>query len=63
MKTGGGFQQSYNAQAAVEVESRLIVRGLQSRISEILGIRADSLSLHSDSPNTLSPKKQILSSQ
>ena len=25
MKTGGGFEQSYNAQAAVEVESRLIV--------------------------------------
>ena len=27
MKTGGGFQQCYNAQAAVEVESRLIVGG------------------------------------
>ncbi len=27
MKTGGGFQQSYNAQAAVEVESPLIVGG------------------------------------
>lgn len=27
MKTGGGFQQCYNAQAAVEVDSRLIVGG------------------------------------
>ena len=27
MKTGGGFQQCYNAQAAVEVHSRLIVGG------------------------------------
>lgn len=27
MKTGGGFQQCFNAQAAVEVESRLIVGG------------------------------------
>jgi transposase len=27
MKTGGGFQQCYNAQAAVEVQSRLIVGG------------------------------------
>jgi hypothetical protein len=25
MKTGNGFEQSYNAQAAVEIESRLIV--------------------------------------
>ncbi len=25
MKTGSGFAQSYNAQAAVEVESRLLV--------------------------------------
>lgn len=27
MKTGGGFQQCFNAQAAVEIESRLIVGG------------------------------------
>lgn len=44
MKTGGGFQQCFNAQAAVEVESRLIVGGYvtaeandKQQLSPVLG--------------------------